>query len=32
MALPESPIMDDQIEGEFCCRGCLETYRLVTGE
>ncbi|NKE35976.1 heavy metal translocating P-type ATPase [Natronococcus sp. JC468] len=25
----ESPVRDDAIDGEFCCRGCLEVYQLV---
>jgi Cu2+-exporting ATPase len=24
---PEPPVTDDGVEGEFCCRGCLEAYR-----
>jgi Cu2+-exporting ATPase len=24
---PETPVTDEEIDGEFCCRGCLEVYR-----
>ncbi|WP_299236124.1 heavy metal translocating P-type ATPase [Natronomonas sp.] len=24
---PPTPVTDDGVEGEFCCRGCLEVYR-----
>ncbi|WP_255494150.1 hypothetical protein [Halarchaeum sp. CBA1220] len=29
MALDESPVTAADLDGAFCCRGCLDTYRLV---
>jgi len=29
MAVGADPVTAAEIEGAFCCRGCLETYRLL---
>lgn len=27
LSTPQPPVTDEDVEGEFCCRGCLEVYR-----
>ena len=31
LAVPDDPITDPDVEGEFCCRGCLEVARSLDG-
>ena len=27
LSTPQQPVTDEDVDGEFCCRGCLEVYR-----